>query len=76
MFEWSRSTRRSSPFDTERARAADVVFEELERHPIADSKCIEGRALLQIAAVEEHLAPVCQPDEAVALPDEQRFDST
>jgi hypothetical protein len=62
------------PFDAHRARPADVIFEQLENHAIADSKCIEGRAFVHVIPVEEYLATACQPDETAALADEQPYD--
>jgi hypothetical protein len=69
-------TTRSSLFEAHSAGAADVVFEQLEVDAIAHRQCIKERALLHVTPVEEDLASVRQPDEPVALADEQRDDST
>ena len=66
----------SPPFDTQRAWAADLVLEQLECHRVANRKGIERRAFVDVAAVEKHLAAVRQPDEPVALADEQRDDAS
>jgi len=58
------------------ARAADRVFEQLERHHIADAKAVKPRALLEIGPVKVDFAVLGQADVAVALPDEESGDAT
>ena len=60
----------------QRAWTADVILEQLERDALSDGERIEGEAVTDVAAVEEHRAAIRQPDEAVALADQQRDDST
>ena len=59
----------------QRSRTAHRVVEELESHGIPNRKFVERRALVHVASMEEHITMVRQPDEAVAVSDEQRDDS-
>lgn len=57
------------------SRAADLVLQQLEGDAVAEHKFIERGALPHIAAMKKDVATVREPDETVALPDEQRDDS-
>ena len=63
-------------FDVYGSRAAHPVVEQLERDVVADCKSVERDAVTQIAAMEKNLATIREPDETVALADEQHDDST
>jgi hypothetical protein len=65
-----RSTRAFVAHHPKGARAADGVLEQLELHQIADLEVVERRPFLQIAAMEVHLSALRQPDEPVALTDQ------
>ena len=58
--------------DTLRSRPAHAILQQLERHHIANRKPIERHAVSQIAAMEKNVGAVFQPDETVALSDEER----
>ena len=63
------------PCNLDRTRAADLVVEKIEPHVVANGEVIERKALAHVAPVEEDFPIVRQPDEPVALADEQRHDS-
>ena len=53
--------------DVQRAGPAHGILEQLERHAVANTQIVEGGAIARVAAVEEYVAMVRQPDEAVTL---------
>jgi hypothetical protein len=69
------STTRSPSVDSLCARTADVIFEQFEGHRVTHLEIIERRALEHVAAMEKDFSIVRQPDEPVALADEQRDNS-
>ena len=71
-----RSSRPLSAHHAQRARAAHRVLEQLERDGIADLEVIERRALLQIRAMKINLARIRQPDEPVALTNQEVHNPT
>ena len=64
------------PDDAQGTRPAHGVFEQLEPHVVADAEIVEGRARLQIAAMEVHLAQIGQTDEPVAVADQDFHNPT
>jgi hypothetical protein len=56
--------------DLKPSRAAHRIVKQLEGDPVADIQLVEGRALLHIRAMKEHLARVREPNETVTLPNE------
>jgi hypothetical protein len=69
------SATRSPRVDLYGSRAANRVFDQLERDTVADRKCIERHALAHIAAMKKDVATIAEPYEAVTLADDQRGDS-
>jgi hypothetical protein len=63
-----------SAFDLHRAGTADVVLEQLEDDRVANPECVERGALTQVAAVEEDVAAVREPDVAMPLANQERDD--
>src|SRR5438552_1464791 len=53
---------------------ADRVLQELERHDVADLEVIDGRALVDVGSMKEHVPIVGQADAAIRLTDEQLDD--
>src|SRR5262245_20098523 len=70
------SSRPLSAHHAQRARAAHRVLEQLERDGIADLEVIERSALLQIRAMKINLARIRQPDEPVALTNQEGYNPT
>src|ERR1051325_8194949 len=68
-------SRPSHTFDPQRPRTADRVFEQFEPHAVANGEIVERRPLAEIASMEEYLASVRQPDEAVPLSEHERDDA-
>jgi hypothetical protein len=66
----------SPRLDSQPPGTAHVVLEQFERHGVANGKIIERRALAHVAAVEKDFTIVRQPDEPMALADEQRDNSS
>jgi len=64
-----------SPLDAQRAWTADVIVEQLEGECVADREFVERGAVAHVAPMEEHVATGRQPDEPVALADEERHDA-
>ena len=60
--------------DVKGPRSADRVFEQLERHAIADAEIIEGGALVQIGPMKVDFARIRQADEPIPLPHEDSHD--
>src|SRR5215467_13561910 len=61
--------------DSQPPWTAHLVLEQFERHVVANGKIIERRALAHVAAVKKHFAIVGQPNEPMALADEERDNS-
>ena len=59
----------------ERAWTADGVVAQLEPNHIPNGKIVERRTVAHVAAMKKHITMVREPDEPVALSDEQRDDS-
>jgi hypothetical protein len=63
------------PFNLQRARSADVVFEQLKSDGVANGEVIERGAFAHVAAVKEDVPIVRQPNVPMALAGEQRHNS-
>jgi hypothetical protein len=61
--------------DLQCARTADGILEQLEQDGLIDREIRERHAFTDVASMEKHLASVGNPDEAVALPEDQRHDA-
>jgi hypothetical protein len=59
------------PSQLQRASTADAILEQFEHDRIADAQVTERRALAEVASMEVDFASVGEPDESVALTDEQ-----
>jgi len=60
----------------QRTSTADSVLEQFEYDRIADAQFTERRALAQVGSMEVDFASVGEPDESVALTDEEFDDSS
>ena len=61
--------------DAQRAGTTNRILEQFEREDFAHRQITEPRPLVQIAPVEEDVAAIGKPDEAVSLPQHQRHDA-
>src|SRR5207247_6990651 len=60
--------------DLQRARAADRIVEQLERHRVVDREVVERHAFVEIGAMKVHFAAV-HPNIPVALTEHQFADA-